>query len=532
MRLPTNDTRGMRNRRTRVLVYLGKPAQTSYYLFHFTPNSTYPIMSIASILPIDAPNRKTITQGHPTDWTGPQPKKIYDFVIFGGGPAGLNAAFAAIDGGHTVAIVERNLLGGTCVNFGCTPSKTFLRAAKAVSQANEGKKFGYTLNGDVHVNFGAVMTRVREMRTISGEGDAAIALTALGIDVFLGDGRFVASDMIEVNGQQLKFKKALVATGSRPVIPPVPGLESTHYLTNETVFELTEMPQRLVCIGAGTINCELAQAFRRLGCEVDLIGNRDRVVPEQDAAASKVLEASLLRDGVRLHLGVKATNVDGVQKLLTLSDGSALAFDVLLVAAGRKVNLEGIGLEAAGVVFTAEGVQVDDFLQSTNPAIYAAGDVATSLKLTHLSAATAKIAVANALNNDVQRVSDLVIPSCVYTTPEIAHVGISGREAAEMGMVIYTHKLNLSTIERARIDGEEEGFASLYVHEGVIVGATLVSAHAGESLPVLTLAVIQKLRPADLAATIFCFPTQAEAIQRVAAQAAMNDKRNSGTGEL
>ena len=478
-------------------------------------------MSIASIEPFDAPNRKTISQGHPTDWQAPQPKEIYDLVVLGGGPAGLTAAFTAIAGGHTVALVERNLTGGTCVNFGCTPSKALVRAARAAFHASEGTKFGYMLGDAPHVNFAAVMTRVREMRTASSSSASVAGVMAAGIDVFLGNGRFVGADTIEVDGQRLKFKKALIASGGRPVIPPIPGLADAAYLTNETVFELTEMPRRLICIGGGTVNCELAQAFRRLGCEVDLVGSQDRLLPAENPAASEVLSARLVAEGVRLHLGVKATKVDGERKQLTLSNGMELEYDALLVATGRKVGVDGIGLEAAGVTFSATGVEVDDHLRTTNPAIYAAGEVAIPEKLTHASKATALLALANALNNAVQRVSDLVIPRCTYTDPEIAHVGITPQEAAKRGIEIDTQRVELATVERARIDGETEGFAALSIHEGVIVGATFVSAHASESLPLLTLAVMQKMTPADLAAVIFCFPTQVEAIQRVAAQAAI-----------
>lgn len=476
-------------------------------------------MSAGTVAPFDAPNRQTIAQGHPGDWTPPPPKDVYALVVIGGGPAGLTAAITAASQGHAVALVERNLMGGTCVNFGCTPSKSLLRAARAVYQARDGTKFGYSLDAAPRVDFAAVMTRVREMRAFSGSFDAVSVAAGAGIDVFLGDARFVGPNAIEVDGRRLKFKKALIASGSGPTVPDLPGLAASDYLTNETVFELTALPRRLVCLGGGAMNCELTQAFRRLGSEVDLVGHADRLLPADAPEASELLAKRLEAEGVRLHLGVKATKVDGENKRLTLGNGTELEYDALLVAAGRKVNVEGMGLDAAGVKYSASGVEADDHLQTTNPAVYAAGDVALSEKFTHAAMATAKLVVANALDGAGKRVSDLVIPHCTYTDPEVAQVGLTPSEAADRGIAIETHRLELAKVERAMIDGEADGFVALYTHKGVIVGATFVAAHAGESLPLLNLAVMQKMAPADLAAVIHCYPTQVEAIQRVAAQA-------------
>lgn len=477
-------------------------------------------MSAPTIAPFDPANRRTITQSHPPGWQSPQPKSLYDLVVVGAGPAGFLAAMTAAKAGHTVAVVERNLTGGTCVNFGCTPSKTLIRAARAVFQARDGEKFGYQLQGQPQVNFAAVMTRVREMRAEASEISSVAAMAEAGADVWLGEARFAGPDTVEVNGRRLKFVKALIATGTGPAIPETPGLHDSHYLTNETVFELTELPRHLLCLGGGTINCELAQAFRRLGSEVDLVGSADRLLPNEVPEASSLLAARLTAEGVRLYLGAKATRVDGRSKRVTLSDGAVVEYEALLIAAGRHVQVNGLGLDAAGVKFSHAGVEADQHLRTTNPNIYAAGDVVLPEKYTHAAAATGILAVRNALDGAARSVTDLVIPRCTYTDPEIAHVGLTPADATRRGMEVETHRLEMAKVERARIDGETEGFAALYIHEDVIVGATLASSHAGESIALLTAAVMQRMTPSALAAVIHCYPTQARAVQTVADQAA------------
>lgn len=478
--------------------------------------------SFVILTPDDEHNRALVDHVHPPRWLNPRPVGRYNLVVIGGGTAGLVSAAGAAGLGAKVALVERHLLGGDCLNVGCVPSKALLHAARVAAEARRAGSVGVRVR-DVEVDFAAVMERMRRLRSQIAPHDGAPRLAELGVDVFLGSARFTGRTTVEVAGATLEFARAVIATGGRPTAPPIPGLEQAGYLTNETVFTLTALPPRLAVIGGGPIGCELAQAFASFGSRVTILEVADQILGSEDADVAAIVARRLREDGVEVVTRAQLDLVErrGNVRVLTWErDGRhhELECDQILVSAGRAPNVEGLGLDAAGVEAGKQGVTVNEFLQTTNPRIYAAGDVASQFKFTHAADAQARIVLTNALFLGRKRTSTLHVPWCTYTTPEVAHVGLYDRHAKERGVEIDTLTIPLGEVDRAILEDATPGLLRVHLAKGSdrILGATLVGTHAGEVISELTLAITQRIGLAKLASVIHPYPTQAEVIRKAA----------------
>ncbi|BAY40572.1 mercuric reductase [Nostoc sp. NIES-2111] len=482
------------------------------------------------VRPVDEYNQRLVAYVHPPNWVNPQPAETYDLVVIGAGTAGLvvAAGAAGLGLGLKVALIEKHLMGGDCLNFGCVPSKTIIRSARVVGEIRNAKSLGVNVSNQINIDFPAVMARMRRVRAGISHHDSAERFASMGIDIFLDSGKFTNSNTVEVAGKTLKFKKAVIATGARATKPKIRGIEQAGYLTNETVFSLIQRPEKLAVIGGGPIGCELAQVFRRLGSEVVLIHSGSHVLNKEDAEAAQIVQQALIRDGIRLILNAK------VEEVVTVTEGKRLYFsangcrdsvtvDEILVGAGRSPNVEGLNLEAVGVEYDQRlGVKVNDYLQTTNPKIYAAGDICMDWKFTHAADAAARIVIKNALFSPFSigrsKLSSLVMPWVTYTDPEIAHVGMYERQAKELGIDVETIKIPFSSVDRAIADAQEEGLLKIHHKKGSdkILGATIVAAHAGEMISEVTTAIVNNIGLSKLSSVIHPYPTQAEAIKKAA----------------
>ena len=473
------------------------------------------------LIPANEADAELVRLVRPASWRNPQAAAKYDLVVLGGGTAGLVSAIGAAGLGARVALVERHLLGGDCLNTGCVPSKALIRSARVVGEMTRAASLGVTTGGFA-VDFSAVMDRMRRRRAAIAAHDAAERVRGTGVDVFFGDASFKDDRTVTVDGQQLRFRKAVIATGGRPTAPPIAGLHETPFLTNETIFSLTQLPRRLLVIGAGPIGCELAQAFARFGSAVTVLDQAPQVLPRESAAAAAVVARRMAADGVRFELGATLDRVDTSSGELRVHYvrnsespiGSSVPGDVLLIAAGRAPNIEGLNLDAAGIAASNEGVRVNDRLQTTNPRVYASGDVCSAYKFTHAADALSRIVIQNALFFGRRKASALVIPWVTYTDPEVAHVGVSVADVAKSGGRLQTITVPFADVDRAVVDDDTDGFVDVHHEKGRIRGCTIVAPHAGEMIGEVAYAMTHRGTLSALSSTIHPYPTQAEALRK------------------
>lgn len=452
---------------------------------------------------------------------------FYDVAVVGAGTAGLVTAAATAILGGKAALIERGKMGGDCLNTGCVPSKALISSARLVGQIRHGDRWGLEAQ-EPQLDFRKVFGRMRERRARIAPHDSQERLESLGVDVFRDEATFLSPTELRVGDATLRARCFVIATGSRPAVPPVEGLSSVPFLTSETVFDrLNEKPARLVVLGGGPIGCELGQVFARLGVAVTILQQQPHLLPREDGDASELLRERLESEGVRVRTSARASRVirrgEGLRVDVDGDDGThdAIECDTILVAAGRLPNIEGLGLEKAGVATTGTGVRVDAHLRTSQPHIYAAGDVIGSLLFTHVANYHARVVARNVLFPwRPVKADESIIPWCTYTSPEVARVGLSEAEARHQGIAYDLYRQPLEDLDRAIVESEEVGFAKVLVKRGGdrILGATIVSEHAGELIHEFALAMKAKVGLDVVARTIHAYPTYAEILRQLADQ--------------
>ena len=473
--------------------------------------------------PRDVYNEQLVSHVHPSDWQNPTPDGRYNLVVIGAGTAGLVCAAGAAGLGANVALIERHLMGGDCLNVGCVPSKAIISAARRAAAVRDAAEFGIGSEGGPKVDFGAAMERMRRLRAGIAPNDSAERFKGLGVDVYLGQAEFLDDNSVQVDGRTLNFSKAVICTGARAAAPSIPGLDTVAYLTNETIFSLTELPKRIGIVGAGPIGVEMAQTFARFGSEVFLVEAQHGILPREDPEAAARVMKSLQKDGVTVlccgkELTLSPTEGGKVRmQVLAHEKGYDETVDHLLVAVGRAPNVEGLGLEKVGVEFDRKGIKVNDNLRTTNRRIFAAGDVCSPYQFTHAADFMARIVIQNALFGGRAKASALTIPWCTYTQPELARVGLIESEAREKGIEVDTFTQDLADVDRCILEGETNGMVRVHVAKGTdrILGATIVGGSAGDMIAEVTLAMTHGMGLKKIGSTIHPYPTQAEAIRRV-----------------
>jgi pyruvate/2-oxoglutarate dehydrogenase complex dihydrolipoamide dehydrogenase (E3) component len=438
----------------------------------------------------------------------------YDLVIIGGGSGGLVVASIAAQLKAKVALVEKARLGGDCLWYGCVPSKSFIHAGRAAYQVKTSDRFGVYTQPPT-IKFKEAMGHVNQVIKTIEPHDSPERFRGLGVEVIFGAGAFKNKKTFMVNGQELKARNYVLSTGSRPAVPPIPGLAEAGYLTNEQVFSLQEQPKSLIVIGAGPIGCELGQAFHRLGTQVTILASRDQLLPKEEPAAAAIIQQQFRDEGIEVMVNARATKVEVRDGLKRVHVGDrVIEAEEILISTGRAPNVEGLNLTGAAVEFGVQGVKVNSKLQTTNPKIYACGDIIGGYQFTHVAGYEAYYVTINALNplGFLRKSVDYrVIPWATFTDPELARVGLTEQEARDRyGDDIYILQQPYAGVDRAQAEGETIGFSKIITKgDGTILGAHLVGAIAGELIHEIVLAMRYRL-PVSALTGIHIYPTMAE----------------------
>ncbi len=452
-------------------------------------------------------------------------KEIYNVIVIGAGTAGLVAAAGTAALGGRVALVERNLMGGDCLNFGCVPSKALISSARLIQRIRESEKWGLDRQEPQFV-FEKVFERMRARRAKISPNNSQERFESLGVKVFRGEARFVSPHEVEVNGQKLRAKNFVIATGSRALIPKIEGIDDVPYFTNETVFDqLNEKPESMIVLGGGPIGCELAQTFRRLGVQLTIVQRGDQLLPREDRDVAEFLERRLINEGVRIikHADARSVATSDAGKVAVqlldrqsgrLAERTFFA-DALLVAIGRNPNLQSLDLKSAGVDVNEAGLCVNDYLQTSQRHIYGVGDVIGPFLFTHMADAQARVVVRNILVPFQflrQKMDYSVVPWCTYVDPEIAHVGLAEKEAKQKNVDYDLFVVPLEDVDRAVVESEDAGFAKVLTAKGSdkILGATIVAPHAGDLLHEFVVAMKANVGLGKISSIIHAYPTFAE----------------------
>jgi pyruvate/2-oxoglutarate dehydrogenase complex dihydrolipoamide dehydrogenase (E3) component len=467
----------------------------------------------------------------PDGWTNPKPRELYDLVVIGAGPGGIAAAELAARLGRSVALIEKNRLGGNSLNAGSVPSKALVATARIFASMSDTEEFGSPVPPEPAPDFAKVMEHMRRIRARIAAYHSASQLAAQGIAVFFGAAQFEIKDTITVGDASLRFSKAIIATGARPKPSDISGLDDIGYCTSDTIFDITELPKRLAVIGGGPLGCEMAQAFCRLGVHVTIIQNDPKFLPREERDAAEILSRAMARDGVviRLNTTVTGARIENGTKILETVNNEVKAdieTDLVLLSIGRVPNVENLALEKAGVSCESKhGIVIDDFFQTTNANIYAVGDVCMELKFTNAAQASGRMAVENAMLKGRERRSSLLVPWCTYCDPEIAHIGLHIWDARKYAVPVKSFTRMMHDVDRAITDGQDTGFVKILIEDGTdrILGATIVATRASEMINEIAVVMNAGIGMKTLARMIHTYPTQSEGIMLAATAYAVEE---------